>query len=133
MNDRFDFRGLTDSGMWVHGHLYNDDGDYYIRDEYEIGYKVKPETIGQCTGLKDRNGTPIYEKDFIIYKKDFIKFLVAQNKGRIRKGTIALVEWNNSTCCGFVLSGIENLTEKRAKKCEVVGNIQASKEFDEWL
>ena len=86
MNDRYLFRGKRkDNGEWIEGNLincdfFNNDGFpiFYILDtdniEYdcwediavEIGYlEVIPETVGQCTGLKDKNGKLIYEGDVI--------------------------------------------------------------------
>ena len=89
MNDRYLFRGKRkDNGEWIEGNLincafFNNDGFpiFYILDidniEYdcwediavEIRYlEVIPETVGQCTGLKDKNGKLIFEGDIVYCK-----------------------------------------------------------------
>lgn len=70
------FRGKRkDNGKWVEGHY----GEYYSGKENvscisipketisgSLCYDVIPETVGQYTGMTDKNGTKIFENGYMI-------------------------------------------------------------------
>lgn len=81
MNDRYLFRGKrADNGEWVTGYYVFqrkrsgvfgqkiselDFDRHLIIDLRGNSHVVIPETVGQCTGLKDKNGKLIFEGDVV--------------------------------------------------------------------
>ena len=86
--------------------------------------EVNPETIGQYTGLKDKNGKEIYEGD-IIFIKGETKLLDIKGK----------VEYSNTfaqfiiTNTGSIVNETEPLGDYEEENIEVIGNIYDNPEL----
>ncbi len=118
------FRGKTEemNSWWTYGNLVIcDNGDYQIGNCPRYGdiyyrNKVFKETVGQYTGLHDKNGKEIYEGDIV--KSFFVDTDEAGNE--IYKYYIIEVKYDE-VLCSYKIDKFMNL--------EVIGNIYENKEL----
>ena len=136
------FRGKrVDNGEWVEGNYYESkiSGCFIllpkikvrkkdvvvINDSFEVA-EVIPETVGQCTGLTDKNGKKIFEGDIIS--------AITLDTGNEQRAVVCfgnfIDENNGDEYIGFYIEfdGIKTtITQLAMEECknriEVIGNI----------
>ena len=119
------FRGKrTDNGKWVKGYLYithigaHEIGSYDAEINIErFTFDVIPETVGQYTGLTDKNGKRIFEGDIVsLVKHDGLIYKVVYVPCRYE-----LVNSKGVNCFVLDIYKSENI--------EVIGNIHDNPEL----
>ena len=131
----YEFRGkLLNTNVWIYGNLriHFVDGDleqknnrYFIEYNYmdkhgkvhRDSYEVDPSTIGQFTGLYDKNKVKIYEDDIIELEDRYV--IVEWNK-YLATYDLDFLRYKNRIDNGFIFKGVKMLELFRYK---VIGNI----------
>lgn len=136
------FRGKrTDNGEWVEGSLsteyLKECGCVMISPTADTCYKVDPETVGQYTGLTDKNGTKIFEGDIVkhydaVYEIRYItKYtrFAGRNSGCIFAG----IPLGNTEAIGNIYDNpelLETATKPAAKNIAQSGLAPVTENFE---
>ena len=121
------FRGKrTDNGEWVKGYLYithigaHEIGSYDEEINIErFTFDVIPETVGQFTGLTDKNGKRIFEGDIVEHVSDGEQAVISWLKYSACFG-LSFDGW----CCGF-----DDYDDNLPSDFKVIGNIYDNPEL----
>lgn len=122
------FRGKrVDNEEWVYGFLTRMWGKYHIIDENNenVAYEIIPGTVGQYTGVKDKNGEKVFEGDIVRYET------IARN-GYDGIYKVVFEDRNGCGYFGIAYSNIETCFfcySTPASQMEVIGNIYDNKEI----
>ena len=143
MNGEILFRGKrVDNGEWVEGFYVNvpehykpemSGKSYIVSINNGLFFEVVPETVGQFTGLADKNGKKIFEGDIVKYNLWDDKFDYCEVK--FGYFYAAMDSYNGGPALGFYLADINGKAddigffENLYKFVEVIGNIHYNPEL----
>ncbi len=129
------FRGRSENGKWIYGYVVK--GNYntgfgIIEDHIDTGLQhVEERTIGQFTGLTDKNGKKIFEGDIvkaIISINDY-----SRDRDRNEEG-IYEIKYHTKHCYFYLAKEGNNLLfdgnwRYYLKEIKVIGNIHDNPEL----
>ena len=127
MQDRYLFRAKRlDNGQWVQGFICKKkykSNKFYIscfhdKDDNEQFFAIDPDTICQCTGLKDKNGNLIWENDVVGFWDTY-----STENGHAEMDCIGKVVWDDETISFQVTNRLYAESYEVLDECSVIGNI----------
>ena len=113
----------------THKIIFEVQGDLNMENSIKLA-DVNPETVGQYTGLHDKNGKEIYEGDIVLYEDWERDYEGGDSDYFINKG---IVEYCEDNCCYNVTEretvDISDVLYKDNDTLEVIGNIYDNPEM----
>lgn len=132
--------GTPDGNNWVYGGICqnNDDGDFAII--YQQGPEIKnisvdANTVGQYTGLPDKNGKMIFEGDIIVFQRDNDDSPFPNKNTTRRIGRVFFQDWRASFAIAEGRNGSDMCNQdlfqfvRNGNRTEVIGNIYDNPEL----
>lgn len=114
------FRGKrVNNGEWVEGAYLGDyfsDGRLFCIRRNSINYCIDPATVGQYTGLQDKNGNKIFEGDIVKYIPD-------------DEDEVGVDFYLIEFCNGSYRIGRDVISQDYADEWEVAGNVHDNPEL----
>ena len=125
------FRGKrVDNGEWVYGLLCRAVDTYasIVEKDTEVLYSVSTKTIGQYTGLTDKNGKKIFEGDVLNVHDQIPMFDGYDTDEIVYNGKVMYIKNQGMYVCEGNNDG-NALCALNLDKCEVIGNIHDNPEL----
>ena len=121
------FRGRTTQGKeWVSGYYAKYSEGHFIGAHNSYGtmlwFEVDPETVGQFTGLTDKNGKKIFEGDILRYWSNY-------HKRYIYQGVVDYGNFNCSCCDGVYGWFLDGGDVREINMYDICGNIHDNPEL----
>lgn len=127
------FRGKEPQGDWCYGGLIQSANDFYISIGINKGFMcafVKPETIGQYTGLTDKNGKKIFEGDIVTYDDAEADYEGYHDNVFLNCGEVGISAWDGIYFTNRQTVEMSDLYESETMvDCEIIGNIYDNPEL----